>query len=293
MASMTGSTMRIVLLPLCLAAGLAACDGENSVRITTTASSDGADKGVLRVVDTLQCPDTQGVLTRKGLAPNGAVSCVYGGPKGAEVVLHLVKLDGRTAAEALQDFERQMTASLPEAGARFGAEAARADRQAAAADQDAADADAQAAANDAQDSAQDEASVRAPGVDIRAKGDDASVRLPGLRIETRGDNASVRIGGINIQSRDGSGTRTETSNVSVDTSGHSTRVRTIAPGAATRMTFFIADDQPSASGWRRVGFEARGPEGGPIVVATIRSKDRRNDDVFDAAKALVTLNVGQ
>lgn len=280
--------MRIVLLALCLAAGLAACDGENSVRITTTTSSDGAGKGVLRVIDALQCPDTQGVLTRKGLAANGGASCVYGGPKGAEVVLHLVKLDGRTANEVLQDFERQMTASLPEASARLKADAAQADQQAAAADRDAAQADAAADAD-----ARDEASVQAPGVDIRTRGDDASVRLPGLRIETRGDNASVRIGGINIQSKDGSGTRTETSSVSVDTSGPSTRVRARAPGAATRMTFFIADDQAANGGWRRVGFEARGPEGGPIVVATTRSKDRNNDDVFDAAKALVTLNVGE
>ena len=43
---------------------------------------------------------------------------------------------------------------------------------------------------------------------------------------------------------------------------------------------------------RTVGYEARGPVGGPIVVATVRSKDRDPDRLFDAAKALVTLNVG-
>ena len=137
-----------------------------------------------------------------------------------------------------------------------------------------------------------DASVQAPGVDIRTKGDDASVRLPGLRIETQGDNASIRIGGINIQSKDGGGVRTETSNVSIDTNGQSTRVSSRSPGTATRATFVIADDKPSNAGWRRVGFEARGPEGGPIVVATVRTKDQRNDEVFNAAKDLVSLNVG-
>ena len=76
--------MRPFLLPLLLIAGLGACDGENSFRITASTSDDGAGKGVLRVIDALQCPDAVGVLTRKGLAANGGASCVYGGPKGAE-----------------------------------------------------------------------------------------------------------------------------------------------------------------------------------------------------------------
>ena len=45
--------------------------------------------------------------------------------------------------------------------------------------------------------------------------------------------------------------------------------------------------------WRLAGFEARGPEGGPVVVAIVRSKDRREDEVFDAAKSLVRLNAGE
>ena len=42
-----------------------------------------------------------------------------------------------------------------------------------------------------------------------------------------------------------------------------------------------------------VGYEARGPVGGPIVVATVRSKDRERDPVFEDARELVELNVGQ
>ncbi|MDQ1153111.1 methyltransferase type 11 [Brevundimonas sp. SORGH_AS_0993] len=268
--------MRPFLLPLLLVAGLGACDGEKSFRITTSTSDDGAGKGVLRVIDALQCPDAVGVLTRKGLAANGGASCVYGGPKGAEVILHLVKLDGRAPDAVLKDFEAQMAANLPQADARL--------KPPHPPSPPSPPSDASAGG--------DQAVVQGPGVDIRTKGDDASVRLPGLRIETQGDNANVRIGGINIQAKDGQGVRTETSSVSVDNNGPSTRVRARAPGAATRMTYFIADDQPSAAGWRRVGFEARGPEGGPLVVATIRSKDRNEDSVFESAKALVSVNVG-
>ena len=44
---------------------------------------------------------------------------------------------------------------------------------------------------------------------------------------------------------------------------------------------------------RSVGYEARGPAGGPLVVATIRSKDRDKGSAFEDAKDLVTLNVGE
>ena len=37
----------------------------------------------------------------------------------------------------------------------------------------------------------------------------------------------------------------------------------------------------------------RGPAGGPIVIAVVRSKDRRDGGVFDDARDLVALNVGR
>lgn len=267
--------MRHILLYLALSASLAACDGDNSVRITTTSSSDDQGAGVLKVIDALQCPDNLGVLTRKGLAAAGGANCVYGGPKGADVVLHLVKLDGRSVDDVLRDFEARASADLPHTVARLAPGAG------------------DAPPPPPSIEAGDTTSVQAPGVDIKTRGEDASVRLPGLKIETQGDNASVRIGGINIQSKDGQNVRTETSTVSVDANDNSTRVRTRAPGEATRMTYILADDQPGDAGWRQVGFEARGPSGGPIVIAVVRSKDRRNDGIFDDAKKLVTLNVGR
>jgi hypothetical protein len=55
----------------------------------------------------------------------------------------------------------------------------------------------------------------------------------------------------------------------------------------------LTDSRPADAGWRLVGYEARGPAGGPIVIATVRAKDRDSDGVFDSAKDLVTLNVGE
>lgn len=253
------------LMTMGLASGLAACDGDNSIRITATTSSSDA-KGVLKVVDTLKCPDAVGVLTRKGSADPGGASCTYGGPRGAEVVLYLARLDGTSAADVLRDYETRLSADIPNANARANIQVA--------------------------ETGSDDASIQAPGVNIQAKGDDATVSLPGLHIETKGDNATVRIGGINIAAKDGQGKRVDAPIVDIDAHGDRTLVRTQAPGEATRMTFVLADDSTETGPWRRVGFEARGPAGGPLVIATVRTK-ARDQGVFEAAKDLVTQNVGE
>ena len=278
-------TLRSLLIPALCAAGLAAaCDGD-SVRITSTTRNENADaKGALTVVQTLQCPQTMGSLTRKGSASDGGSVCTYAGPRGSEVSLHLVKLDGAQPAEALKAFEDRLSAAMPQAVAQL--------RAAAEKDSEAAPAAAPASG--------DRATVRAPGVDIRAEGDDATVRLPGLRIESKGDQASVRIGGFHIDAtEDGSTANITTSgegegdNVSVQANQDAAEIRTSAGGGATRASWILTDNRPSEAGWRLVGYEARGPAGGPIVVATVRARDRDRGRVFEDAKDLVTLNVGE
>lgn len=277
---------RPLLVPvLCLAAlAVAACDGD-SVRISSTHTEDTDAKGPLKVVKTLQCPQTMGSLTRKGSASAEGAVCSYAGPRGAEVSLHLVKLDGATAADALKAFEDRLSGALPQAIAQLKASA----------EEDA------AAAGEApgQPTASGErASVRAPGVDIQTEGDDATVRLPGLHIESRGDQASVRIGGFHIDASDGEGAvniegADEGDNVSIQAHQDAAEIRTSAGGGATRASWILTDNRPSEAGWRLVGYEARGPAGGPIVVATVRARDRDRGRVFEDAKDLVALNVGE
>lgn len=277
--------LRTLLVPaLCLAALTAACDGD-SVRITSTHTEDPEAKGALKVVETLQCPQTMGSLTRKGTASEGGAVCTYTGPRGAEVSLHLVKLDGATPAAALKAFEDRLSAAMPQAVAQLKAASA---EGAAAAD----------AAAEAHPPSGDRASVQAPGVDIQAEGDDASVRLPGLHIESKGDDASVRIGGFHIDAGDGEGQvniegSDEGDNVSIQANQDAAEIRTSAGGGATRANWILTDNRPSEAGWRLVGYEARGPAGGPIVVATVRARDRDRGRVFEDAKDLVTLNVGE
>jgi hypothetical protein len=283
----------VVVAPLCIAALLlAACDGDNSVRISSTTSETEA-RGVLKVIDTLQCPETIGVLTRKGSAHAGGDVCVYSGPRGAEVSLHLIKLDDENADSVLDRFEQELSRSMPHTAAAL---AAAQEVSEARAEADAASAQADSARAEASATSGDRARVRMPGLSIEAEGERADVRLPGLTVEAEGDSANVRFGNFSIQADDASQTvdvSSDDESVSVQARDDAAEIRTRAPGDTVRTTYILTDNRPAEAGWRLVGFEARGPEGGPIVVATVRAKDRDSDGVFDSAKDLVTLNVGE
>ncbi len=293
--------IRPVFLGLCVSlAALAACD-DRGVRITTTRSGDDA-KGVLKVVDALQCPETMGSLTRKGSAQSDGTVCTYTGPRGAEVTLNLVKVGDEPVETILARFERLLTTDMPRTAAQIGkadADAARADADAARAEADAARAEADAARAGADAASPDSAHISAPGMKIDAQGDRARVSLPGIHVDADGDKANVRIGGLtirangdeaNISSSPGSSAHDA---VSIQARDNAAEIRTRAPGETTRQTYLLTDNTPSAAGWRLVGYEARGPRGGPIVVATVRARERNSDGVFDDAKDLVTLNVGE
>jgi len=290
--------LRPFLIPaLCAFAGLSACG--DGVRISSTRSDNNDAKGVLKVVETLQCPQTMGSLTRKGSASEGGTVCTYVGPKGAEVSLHLVALDGETPADVLKAFEQRLAGDLPRAVEALEAAADSADEAAAPADRAAADADQAAATADQAAASGDRASVRAPGVNIEANGDDATVRLPGVRIETRGDKASVRIGGFHIDADDSdgsarvSGSTPNGDDVTINARNDAAEIRASAGGGGTRTSWILTDSRTSESGWRVVGYEARGPAGGPLVVATVRSRDRNRERAFEDAKDLVALNAGE
>jgi len=285
-------TVRPFLIPaVCALAAVTACD--DSVRISSTRSETNDAKGVLKVVEALQCPQTMGSLTRKGSASAGGTVCTYVGPRGAEVSLHLVSLDGETPADVLKAFEQRLSGDLPRA--LIAMNTAEAQLQADAAGTEA---DAARVAAEPPGGGGDRASVHAPGVAIDTRGEDATVRLPGLQIETHGDKASVRIGGFHINADDSngsaqiSGSSGNGDHVIINTRNDAAEIRTSAGGEATRSNWILTDNHSDESGWRLVGYEARGPVGGPLVVATVRSRDRSRERAFEDAKALVALNAG-
>ena len=210
----------------------------------------------LKVVSKLDCPATQGHLKLTSAAPDG-LTCDYGA-EGVEVTLKLVKLDGGDAAKALTPIETDLRALMP--GTRPGAAAA-------------ADADAP-----------------------RGE-DDVDIALPGISIKTSGDSANVSVGGeggprINADD-DGAEIRVQR-NVSVDgkkVESETRRNRHHDDGVYAR--FILASDKATGD-WAVVGYEARGPKGGPLVIATLKAKrgHHSDDDSFADANALVRHNVG-
>lgn len=269
--------MSKMIWPIVALLALSACDSNSNVRITTTSSSDSGS--VLKVIDALQCPTDQGALTRRGTASDGGQTCTYAGPRGSEVKLHLVSLDGQGADAVLKRFQDDLG---------MGAQLAAADGPVTATDASASDTEATAGGDS------DRATVRLPGMSVDAQGDRATVALPGMKIEADGDRANIRIGGLTIRADDTGSHITATDGdrqAVIKATDAGAEIRTDSKNAV-RATMMNVVANPGPSGWRVVGYEARGPSSGPIVVATYRSRDRDPDDMIEAAKALVALNVG-
>ena len=75
--------------------------------------------------------------------------------------------------------------------------------------------------------------------------------------------------------------------VTVNADDGGARIEVDEKGSGIRSMFMLASDKPGPTVGSRSGFEARGPAGGPIVVASILSKGDHNEDLRTTAKALV------
>jgi hypothetical protein len=274
----------LFLLPVvCSLAALAACEGP-SVKVSRTVNVETG--GRLRVVDSLSCPEHQGPLTRIRTAPDG-LSCLYSGPRASEVELRLVRVAADGFAEsALVSLEAEVAALMPHT-AEKARQALEEDARRASDAAEVARAEAEAAATDDAEAA----------VTAAPAGASTIVRMPGMEIDANeaDGSARIRIGPVRIDAREDQGT------VAVHSRGEQVDIRALDEGAQIRSrkvgedlkaTYILVDETASPAGWRLAGYEARGPKRGPVVVALVKSRDRQEDSVFDAAKALVRRNVG-
>lgn len=236
-------------------------------------TSDGEPMRQMRAVTQLQCPDHEGSLTRVRVAADG-LSCDYAGPRGAEVVLKLVKTDNGDTSAVLDDLDSQMNALMPEVKGKVE-----------------------------QGEAQLQAEASAPQGSSAGSRDRADIDLPGFHIHAHGDHAEVRLPGVSVDADDDKhgdgGSSHGTAHVSVagglvDVRAHNdaaiVHVRSRGPGV--RAGYRLADKAASPDGWRLVGYDAHGPAGGPLVVAVVKSKDSEEDPLFHDAQRLVRTNVG-
>lgn len=123
--------------------------------------------------------------------------------------------------------------------------------------------------------------------DADAKGEGrVDIDLPGVHIHANGDkDAKIDVGGPG--GADGKG------GVSIDAHDKNARVTVKESGAGVRLSYILASDTPGPHGFKAVGYEARGPVGGPIAVAVIKSRADDMDDLRDAAHDLLRANVGR
>lgn len=262
-----------LILPITSVLLLSACDSEDGVRVSRSveihsdAASDSSIKG-LKVISTLQCPSDQGVLTRIGSASVDGGTCTYSGPRGADVQLHLVSLEGKQAEEVLKRFQSDL---VPASESRTAAASV-------------------TAIESGGEGGTESADVRAPGVRIQAQGERANISLPGMRIEADGNKANIRIGSLVIKADD-EGSTINSPDVKIEANDAGATVKTVSR-QAIRATMIHAMSAADPQGWRVVGYEARGPGGGPMVVATFRTRDRDEDAIVESVRELVALNVG-
>jgi hypothetical protein len=134
------------------------------------------------------------------------------------------------------------------------------------------------AADPAASSDQEEVDIDVPGVKIKAGDAGAQIRVGGATIDANDDNAEIRV----------------QHNVTVDGKRVETSSRRHRGDDGVYSQLILANDKPAPSGWSVVGYEARGPLSGPLVVATLKAKRSEHSDSnsFKDVDALVRHNVG-
>jgi len=215
----------------------------------SVADEDGRPEVDARAVARLACPEQQGELMRLNAAADGR-SCSYTAPDGGEVTLRLVALGADGPRAALEPIEAQLRTVVPAPVARPLRGVSRPGAQA-------------------------DVNINLPFFEVRAGEDAAHVRMPGITVDADGEDADVRVGGpdgetVLVNARDGA------SEVRVHD----------REGGDIDATYILARDEPTAAGWRTAGYQARGPRGGPLVVATAQSRTE-SDQLFDELDELI------
>ena len=204
---------------------------------------------------TLNCPDAEGELTRTSVAADGK-SCQYRGDEGQDVTLNLVSLNGQAPQAALAPFEADLRTLVP---ARSGPSMVNVDA-----------------------SDHDHAKIDLPGLHINANGDKADIKILGADIKANGDHADIHtnMGGM------------QGATIHAGPGGAEIRAGDVGQHSAD-LVFILAGENPGPSGYRAVGYIARGPVAGPLVVGEFKSRadhheghDRNHD-----LERLIDLNV--
>ncbi|HEY5107057.1 MAG TPA: hypothetical protein VII73_09855 [Caulobacteraceae bacterium] len=228
----------------------------------------------LKVISRLECPGAQGDLTRTNLAADGA-SCTYVGDDGAQVQLSLVAVANGDARAALAPIEAELRAEV----------APRADGPGAAAPIPPVP-PTPGAAKGSSDT--DRVDIDLPGIHIHANGHDSSAAGVNINAGDHGSHVTVNRSGPASDSAAG----TSDKGVTIDAGDSGAEIRINERGSGLRSRFILASNTAGPHGYRMAGYEARGPMGGPLVVATMLAKSDQHEELDHDVHGLLRLNVG-
>jgi hypothetical protein len=187
-----------------------------------------------KVPATLDCPATEGSLNRVAQSPDGQW-CDYQGRRGDWVRVRIQLLGGRSPSEALAPERAELHTLVPVYRDPLP---------------------------DVDDGEGDRADVDLPFLHVHAVGDRADVRLFGIHVSSQGDNADIKANLGHKHSVVHAGMRG--AEITADDVG---RVN-------ASLVYVLAANKREPSGYRAVGYVAKGPVSGPLVVAEFRSHDR-------------------
>jgi hypothetical protein len=205
-------------------------------------TSASAGSEPLKTLAALDCPVNEGALTRTAQAPDGQ-TCDYEGRGGETVRLKLVALNGRSALDAMAPTKAELHALMPLRNEALPAVAI--------------------------DDGPDRTSVDLPFFHVRAVGDRADVKIFGVTIHSDGDNADVTA-------------HHGPTHTVVHASHDGAEVIAEDVGKTNAaMVYVLASDRRTSSGYHAVGYVAKGPAAGPLVVGEFRSTRRHEGDHVD------------
>lgn len=235
----------------------------------------------------LDCPESEGELTRRAQAPDGR-SCTYVSGEGATVELRLMQVTG-SARETLNQLETELAGLAPATAPPAVAGTQSADSETAALAQ-------QAAAQARADAHGDGETTTPPVGDNGASSDwdpgpggeheEVKIDLPGLSIDARENAANIKIGPVHIDASDTGATVRLFREVRMKGEALSREKRGV------RATYILAGGrQPGAYDF--VGYEAGGPKDGPLVVAVVTAASSPEEGgMIDEVQTLVRRNAG-
>ncbi len=247
---------------------------------------------------TLDCPKTQGELTRTGVAADGK-ACSYVTMGGAEVTLQLVSVPqgpdaALTAIETTLLADREVLKPKSAGGEKATEEGDKEPATVKAGGEAAGTSSVERAVREATEDS------RRVSVEVSAKGDTsgvvkdegdgtASVNLPGIHIvaNERDETANIRVGPLTVNAGDNGATIRIRRDVRL-------RGEALSPKKRGLRATFIYTGEDLPQGYRFVGYEAGGPKTGPIIVAVVKSKLEGDvgGEIYPDVKRLVRRNGG-